>query len=75
MVIKGTVEKVGNNKLIVSKKPYSYVLVTFYEEQLPQLCVGTRVKIKGEWYEKHYLKRDFTIGTVMAVSASSIQTL
>lgn len=74
MVIKGTVEKVGNNKLIVSKKPYSYVLVTF-EEQLPQLCVGNRVKIKGEWYEKHYLKRDFTIGTVMAVSASSIQTL
>lgn len=74
MVIKGTVEKVGINKLIVSKKPYSYILVT-YEEQQPQLCVGSRVKVKGKWYEKHYLKHDFTVGTVMAIDASSIQTL
>lgn len=72
MVIKGTIDRISNNRMIIYKRPYTYVLVTS-EDLSSDLCVGDRVKIRGEWHEKHYVKHDFSVGKIMAFNASTVQ--
>lgn len=65
------------NGIVVSSRDTSaviynrkqFVLVTHLNGSLP---TGSKVKVGGRWYEKHYLRHDFTDGYVDAFRAEAV---
>ena len=68
MTINGTVIRTyGNNAVIYNME--HLILVTNIPEQITP---GNHIRAVGDWYEKHYLRHDFTDGYTKAFRVESV---
>lgn len=74
MRISGTIYKIDSNKMVIRTKAYIYIVVTF-DRIKTNLAIGNLVRCYGSWYNKKYLKNDFTVDNVKTFQADEIKRI